>query len=216
MSAPWGNAVTSKVTVVAGNTAGVSISSLGLRGRRADDSMIELQMPSASAACELLVGGERLVVSDTETRVDHLKPGQYRILLTCGSRTAAINLSLPAGRILTLHADLKTGHIKVIGDRSRITSVTVPTAEDAIMRMPLPVTWRRVFAGALVAGVKAKTITQMNDRRANAIYVAPDYSLMSEVVERIQSREEVERVQVENYRATQEGVVFQLRVIFRM
>lgn len=213
---PTGRAISSRVTVFAGNTAGVSISSLGLRSRGADESMLEVQVQASSATCQLLVGGERIISSDTEMRADHLKPGQYRILLTCGSRSASINLSLPAGRILTLHGDLATGRIKVIGDRPRITSVVVPAAEDAIMRMPIPVRWKRVFAAALSAGVKAKQITQVNDIRASAVYVAPDYSAMEEVAERIRARDEVETVYIEDYRRTADGLVFQMRVTFRM
>lgn len=213
---PYGRAIASRVTVFAGNTAGVSISSLGLRSRGADESTVEVQVQAPSNTCDLFVGGERMVSTDNEMRVDHLKPGQYRILLTCGSRSASINLSLPAAKILTLHADLATGKMKVIGDRPRITSVVVPTAEDAIMRMPLPVKWKRVFAGSLVAGVKAKQITQVNDVRASAVYVAPDYSTMEQVADRIRSRDEVDSVYIEDSRLTRDGYVFQLRVTFRM
>lgn len=213
---PWGKLITSKVSVVGGVTADISISSLGLRGRtRGDDSTVEVQVTSPAPACELSVGNERVAGASDELKIDHLRPGRYRVTVKCGSKMATTDIQLAAGRIVTLHADVNTGKIRMLNDRPRITAVNVPTAQDTIMRLPLPIGWRRVFASALVPGVKASSITQLNDVRAEAVFMVPDYSAGSAVVERLRDREEVHEVLVEDYRQYREGMQIRLRVLFR-
>ncbi len=189
---PSGGSAAAKFNVALGLTSRVTISSLGLRTRaRGDDASIEMQIASDPVKCELTVGTDKTVGSSEDLRMDHIRPGRQKVALACGGKHAAGDIDVPAGKTITVHADLAAGKLQVVNERSRVISVYVPTVADAIMRLDLPFTWKRAIAASLVPGVTPKSITRNGILRVDVTLTAATWQPLEDVAANLKERREV-------------------------
>jgi hypothetical protein len=209
-----GNAVT-KVVVQVGETSMISISSLGLRTRsRGTDAAVEMQVGQQSTPCDLRVGTDHVTAAGEELRIDHVHPGPQKVAIACGARSAAADVEIAPGKIVTFAADLTAHKLRVVGERDRVTSMVVPTVQDAIMRLDLPFSWKRTIAATLSPGMRPKSITQKG-MIAEAYFVTPDWEAANNMAMQLKERSEVQTVYVSVTEYTKDGYVFLFRITFR-
>lgn len=216
---PWGTSLSQKVNVLEGEILAVPIAALGLRTRpRGDESTVVVQpFKTTAATCELAMGAARVTGKPAELQLDHVPSGPVRATLRCGSKTAAMDLTLAPGRLLTLQADLPSGKLKVVGDESRITQMKVRTAEDIIMAMSLPMTWKKVIIASLTPGVSISSITQQGDRAVTISVTASGYSSAYAFYRKLDDHPDVQDVSQVSSRYLRAGDGYELtfRTIFR-
>lgn len=212
---PWGTSLSQKVNVLEGQILAVPIAALGLRTRpRGDESTVVMQpVKTTAATCDLAMGAAHVTGKPAELQLDHVPSGPYRATLTCGSKSAAMDMTLAPGRVITLQADLSAGRMKVVADDSRITQMKVRTAEDVIMAMSLPMTWRKAIVSSLTPGVSISSITQQNDRTAMISVTAGGYSAASAFYRKLDGHPDVADISQVSSRYLRAGDGYEL--VFR-
>lgn len=209
-----GNAVT-RVVVQFGETSTISISSLGLRTRsRGTDAAVEMQVGQQTTPCDLRVGTDHVTAAGEELRIDHVHPGTQKVAIACGNKTAAADVEIAPGKIVTFAADLTAHKLRVVGERDRVTAMVVPTVQDAIMRLDLPFSWKRAIAATLSPGMRPKSIVRKG-MVVQAFFVTPDSEAAGNMAAQLKDRSEVQAVYLTVTEYTKDGYVFMFLITFR-
>lgn len=196
----WGSAIGYNVTVAQGKTSNVQVAAIGLRTRtRGEDSTIEVKVETQAPACDLVIGTDRVTKAPAELRIEHLRPGATNVNVKCAGKTASMDIYLGTGRLLTLQANFATGKMQVLSDESRVTQMTVQTPSDMIMRMSLPVDWKRALISAIVPGARLSSIRQISDSAVEAI-ISGNSSAVFKAMSAMQDDERVYSVQAGRYK----------------
>jgi hypothetical protein len=201
-----GASATMDVNVTGGETASVAVSPIALRAR-VPKGGIEVRLAAPDPQCVAAVNDLQQPVSSPAV-FDELAPGAYHVRVTCGARgVVQSDATVNDGRIAVLEADVKTRKLNFLGERPRVTRVTLPDPNKAIVKAPLPADVKRALINALTSGM---TVSSINVPRADVVSLsvtAPNVSAAGYFLDRMQ-RSGVARVQLDNYsQAGEDGEV---------
>lgn len=204
-----------RVRVSDGEITTLTISSIGMRAtHRGEESTLELNAVSASRRCELIAGSTKMAGNKDDLRIEHLSPGEQRVTVYCGARSASSLIDIPGGMIVTVTADFDSGRVRVVNQRQRVTTVSVANPEDAIMHLDLPLKWRRAIATSLVEGVHSEGITREGNLEVNASFSAAQWDMLDTFINRLRHHDNVASVDAVRSRWSN-GPVVRLKITFR-
>jgi hypothetical protein len=214
---PGGARTSMKVNIFDGQVTTINISSIGLRAGhpRGEDATVELQVVTQSRRCELIVGDQHIAGAKDDLRVEHLKPGKQHIGVICGAETAEGDIDIPAGGYVIVAPDFASGKVHVATQHSRIITMSVPTPEDAIMELQLPLQWKRAIAESLVTGVHAEAITRDRGLTVIATFTSPDWVSMMKFLRQLRRQDEVSSVEALRYWSIANGIRARFEIAFR-
>ena len=214
---PSGASTSMKVNIYDGQVTTINVSSIGLRaGRpRGEDATVQLQVVTESRRCELIVGDQHIAGAKDDLRIEHLKPGKEHIGVICGAQTAEGDIDIPAGGYVTVAPDFASGKVHVATQHSRVIAMSVPTPEDAIMELQLPLKWKRAIVESLVTGVHAEAITRDRGLTVIATFTSPDWVSMMTFLRHLRGHNEVSSVEALRYWSIANGIRGRFEITFR-
>jgi hypothetical protein len=211
---PGGGSTTMTVEVQRDRTSSVNVSTMALRAMgRGRKSAVEITLKSYRPPCTAAIGERQRLFSEPSVVVDDVSPGKHRVTVRCGTQSLYGDIEVAPSRVAVLQGDLKSGQLKLMGDRPRVTEMRVKSSTDKIVDAPLSAIAKRALLNAIQPGVEVLDLRIITRQKISiTLEFSSSYSL-STLFERLVMAPGVANVEVEradvrrSERATVEVVV---------
>jgi hypothetical protein len=180
-------------------------------------SMGDIRISTSTPPCSITIAGTKYEIRSGPLTARNIPTGQHVLQAKCGSETVHGEINVRRGRVTVIAIDLDRHTMNVTGDEPRTRVVAaVQGAQAAVMAAGIPSEWKRAISSAIDSNVRNGSVARSTVRSVKLTLECTSGSAASRVVEKLNQREEVDKVTVRSVEEIRAGTRIVLEVVFNV
>lgn len=184
---------------------------------RLQGSAGDIRISTSTPPCSITIAGTKYEINAGPLTARNIPTGQHVLQAKCGRETVHGEINVRRGRVTVIAIDLDRHTMNVTGDepRTRVASAVQP-AQAAVMAANIPADWKRAISSAIDSDVRHGSIARSGARSAKLTFECTSGYSASRIVEKLNKREEVDKVSVQSVEEIRAGARIVIEVVFNV